>query len=359
MEEKLFDKQAFIQAMSTNPRANDFFTRFEANKEGISTFLNYYADHKKKVAERGNKLSPEIQYWKDQAKEMAWLAYKIICRRKIFIAQCLWRAYELKIPEVGISYEFWVWGENPLHCSFIEPATSQELELMKSFLLRKDFRKWDLNQHNHGQQYDEYVETEEERKQGEPGEYPLWYTYCDEHLDEPDWRALPNLKGEKEQFYMEAVPQSTPAHQGVTQPPTEEKQSMSWYDQEQYAIKLAEEMGDQKTAQYMKDRIYTRKGQTGPDVDAPQRYLEVHQEEMIAIPADAHWATGLNRSAEMHQARKAAEMLDEVHEEYIYRRANNILPPKKTAYMQLITSHFQEDILQGRKHLGEPEDFNY
>lgn len=357
MSEKLFDEAAFIASAKADEKARAFFQANEATEACIEMFLKSYATHKKRIIEKGNILTSSINLYKKKPVELAWMAYKLIYRRKIFIKQCLWRAKKIDLPEVDISFVFHHWGENPLHCPFIDPPTQTELELMKRFLTREDFAVWDVDDTVHGQEYDAYRNPPQDEEPDLWDAYPKWYAYCDEHLDELDWRDLPDLKGEKEALYLKAGKKKKTAPVTTSVPPARKKK-IDYEEEEQMVLALAEHLGDEFTAQYLKDRQYVHSNEITIDVRNAIHYLQTPHGELIPMPADNDWFSAVKRSAEMHQARKAAELLDDIHEQYLYSKANDLLEPVDD-YLEDVVEMFRENILAGRKKLGEPENFNY
>ncbi len=43
-----------------------------------------------------------------------------IQQKKLFDAQCLWRAEQLDIPDIQICYDFMIWEKDILNCPFID-----------------------------------------------------------------------------------------------------------------------------------------------------------------------------------------------------------------------------------------------
>ena len=52
-------------------------------------------------------------------------------------------------------------------------------------------------------------------------------------------------------------------------------------------------------------------------------------------------------------------MLEETHDEYLYRKANDLLENDKENIYGFTIDRFREVILKGRTIKGEPRDFNF
>ena len=357
MEKTTFDPKAFVREMLKDDHAQTFFKKFDVKPDGIKDFLTYYSKHKAKVIDKGDDFTRHIHKMDEVHKEMAWKAYGAILNRKLFILQCRWRAEQVILKDLAISYDFWYWGD-PYCCPFIDEVTTEELELMKGFLLQPAFRRWDLEEHQHWQAYDEYL-TRPDKDTNLRMDYPKWFAYCDAHGTDPDWRSLPNIRGQKEDAYIKAARDANKT-QGAVEPPKEEtKKSMDYNDREVMAAELADVLGDTTTAQYIRDRYDARKGQLYPDVDVALMYFEAFHTEVFPVQAHENWGEALNLAADQFFARRAAAALEETHEEYLYRKTNNLLEKEKDNYLGGIADRYREVILKGRMKKGEPRDLNF
>lgn len=358
MEKPAFDPKAFVREMLKDEHAQAFFKKFDVKPDGIKDFLTYYSKHKAKVIDKGDDFTRHIHKMAEVHKEMAWKAYGAILSRKLFILQCRWRAEQLILKDLAISYDFWYWGYDPYCCPFIDEVTAEELELMKAFLLQPAFRRWDLELHDNWQNYEKYVEPAD-KDISLRTDYPSWFAYCDAHGTDPDWCSLPDIRGQKEQAYMKAARDSKKTSKAADAPKEETKKSLHYNDKDLMAAELADLLGDTTTAQYIRDKYDCRKGQLYPDVDVAQMYFEAFHTEEFPVQANENWGEGLVMASDQFFARRAAAALEETHEEYLYRKANDLLEKEEDNYFQRIAERFREVIMEGRMKKGESRDLNF
>lgn len=358
MSKPAFDPEAFVQDMLNDAHAQAFFKKYDVEPERIEEFLARYAKHKGNVLEKGDSFTRYKQKLDEEHKEMAWKAYGAILNRKIFILQCRWRAEQVVINDIAIAYDFWYWGRDPYNCPFIDEVTAEELELMKTFLLRPEFRRWDLEYHDHWQDYDKFLKKP--AKDARPWDrYPDWYTFCDTHGLHPDCRSLPNIRGKKEHRYLEAGMEASRKRMKAKSRKKEIKKYLDYGNRDLMAYQLAAELGDTSTAQYLGDRRHVYKGQLYPDVEDISMYFEIFHNQKFPVRANKNWGEGLNMAADQFFARQAATVLMDTHEEYLYRKVNDLLEKEDLDYMRIIADRYREYILEGRKLNGEPEDLKF
>lgn len=229
---------------------------------------------------------------------------------------------------------------------------------MQAFLSQPEFRQWDLEYHDDWQDYDKYLTTPAEDVK--PWDrYPSWYAFCDEHGADPDWRSFPNIRGPKEQAYLEVGLEASRKRMAAKRSKKESKKYMDYGNRYLMAAELADSLGDTSTAQYLRDRHKVYEGQLYPDVDVASMYFETFHAEKFPVRAHKNWGEGLNMAAEQFFARRAAEALEDTHEEYVYRKANDLLEKEDFKHMQIIGGRYLAYILEGRKLNGEPEDLNF
>ena len=358
MNKPAFDSKAFVRKMLSDDHAQAFFLKFDVKPDRIKEFLTYYSKHKANVIEKGDDFTRHIHQMGEVHKEMAWKAYGAILCRKLFILQCRWRAEQVIFEDIAISYDFWYWGRDPYRCPFIDEVTSEELELMKDFLLQPTFSRRDLEIYDNWQNYEDYV-IEPDEDINLKMDYPSWFAYCDANGTDPDWRSFPDIRGQKEHAYMNAARDTKKTHKVAETPKKETKKSLHYDDKELMAAELADLLGDTTTAQYIRDKYDARKGQLYPDIDVALMYFEAFHTEEFPVQAHENWGESLVMAADQFFARRAAAVLEETHEEYIYRKANDLLEKEEHNYFRLITDRYREIILKGRIKKGEPGDFNF
>ena len=158
---------------------------------------------------------------------------------------------------------------------------------------------------------------------------------------------------------MNAARDTKTTHRAVDTPKEETKKSLHYNDRELMAAELADLLGDTTTAQYIRDKYDARKGQLYPDIDVALMYFEAFHTEEFPVQAHENWGESLVMAADQFFARRAAAVLEETHEEYLYRKTNNLLEKEKDNYLGGIADRYREVILKGRMKKGEPRDLNF
>ena len=125
------------------------------------------------------------------------------------------------------------------------------------------------------------------------------------------------------------------------------------------AAELADELGDIETAQFIRDRYHAREGQIHPDIDVSLMYFEAFPSEPFPVSANENWADGLIMAADQFFAHHAAEVLDEIHEEYVYLKSHDLVEKAQRNYYWKIAEQYADGILEERAEQGEPKDFNF
>ena len=131
-----FDREKTLaevtQSLKTDERITDYFKQF--NKLSVDIFINAYA-HKKTIWLECGAAFKEIQFRRDtEWIDLAFEHLENIQHKKLFDAQCLWRAEQLTISEVEICYNFSLWGDDVLNCPFIEAISEDDIKLYLEFL---------------------------------------------------------------------------------------------------------------------------------------------------------------------------------------------------------------------------------
>jgi len=126
---------------------------------------------------------------------------EIILQKKLFDLQCLWRAEQITLEGVEISYDFEEWSENIINCPFLETLTKEDIELYQSYLYQNDdyfgFDKYVA------QDYDQLKEEYTSSNDNQECIMPEWYEFHNSRTGNGSLLLLPDTRGEKEDFYMD------------------------------------------------------------------------------------------------------------------------------------------------------------
>lgn len=393
--EKLI-KETFDE-LTNNVKYKEFFEQYHPGS--VSEFIKEYANQKAQWARFGGmyiKLEEDraVQFRED-AEQYLWL----VNQKKLFNIQCLWRAGKIELDGVESIYEFtWHWEMDTKRCPFLPPITHEEFDVLKKAIVSEngfgmgptykgdDFFaqmsfKW--------QGYDEFKKYY--NAHGE-SPFPDWYNFYDMYMGTGNLFLLEDLRGPKEirymmighdyiypeQKFLENHPEvelpfevladkakQTPVQVPAPAAPIESRpflqnnddtvlEFMNRFDEAEELIDYAGYCIDALRESY--EEHY--------DIEGIVDFL-LHAEDVIPMKASWNWEEGLHDAMYEYKHKKELEVLDDVFEDYLMRKENNIpldLNNEYLTYAEMgkgFAVNWKAKVLAGRKVCGEPEDFNF
>lgn len=298
--------------------------------------------------------------------DIAFDQIKVILQKKLFNAQCLWRAEQLKIKEISITYEFNVWEKDILNCPFIEPVTAGDIELYISFLETK--------QHETKTYADYHYEYEEVRKAAKTeedlyGDYPEWYTFYDNINRTQELLLLPDIRKEKEEFYIDlARKEYWKKNENKNSAAAEERERKK--DKREKLKYYEEEVIEQFVKTFEPESVRTAYDnyewalRNYHKMEHLEPYLDLLYEadEEVPLEENTNWLEAIKITAEKYKRRKITEALPIAFEQYKMNVEMGIgFPgPKRISKTdEFLITHYSKEIIKGRLLNGEPEDLNF
>jgi hypothetical protein len=283
----------------------------------------------------------------------------IIQQKKLFDMQCLWRAEKITLPDIEICFDFNLWEHNILNCPFITPITEEDIDLYIQYLLQDNIIEADS--YESWQDYDglkeAYLKDEENRNM------PDWYEFYNGRKGTGTYMLLPDIRGEKEEFYSDiaraAAREKNKASEEEFEKNRDKRQALSYYNDKfmNWYVSTFEDKLTQK--RYKAYSAANRKQPLEEDIESHVRLLLTANEyEFVPIEAHHNWIEALERAVNKFRYKKIAEALPQAWEQYKMNLDMGIAFPKNDR-MQDIRSLFLENILKGRALNGEPEDLNF
>lgn len=360
---KFFQKleEQFQKEIKNSELAQKYFSEY--NPVNIDSFIKSYASRKVHLAQcykyyADKYHEKEISELSFQAK--AEQAMEIILQKKLFNLQLLWRAGQLEIEDIKISYDFSFWGKHILSCSFIPPVQKKEVELMKEYLMQAED---DFELYFDWQNYDELTEKE---KDGLMQDLPEWYEFYDLRMGTGTLLTLPNRKGEKEDYYLglsrdeawkNIPPQSSTPQLPFLYSGLQELYDFSkYFENDKYFIALFK---------YSK-HLYEKESRD-PNYDDIIYAVEslFAADRPIYFNKSLTWDKAIMAAANEYSNTRTAEMLDFVYEEYLLMKDLGISGRETREEIEeawakdFIVDLYRKNILKGKMLNGEPEDFDY
>ncbi|PTT66912.1 MULTISPECIES: hypothetical protein [unclassified Chryseobacterium] len=335
-------------------------------KYSMENFCKAYANIKAsglKWGEMYRRLNEEKQ---NEWIDAAFRHLSIIQQKKLFDAQCLWRAGQLEIKEIDITFDFRAWEEDILNCSFIAPITQQEVDWYCQYFSQNN-AEFEQDWLQDWQDYDGIKAAYENNNENR--DFPEWYDYHNGKTGNGVLLILPDIKGKKERFYqnlcIEDSQRHTPPVPYVTDPELE-KPYMNIFDINLH-IALAQILEDKQTRKLITEYLKgTEHHHTYENERANEnlQYLSEIKDEQIPIEAHEDYRIALSRAVENYKLKKTIEHLPLAFQKYkaTYRLGISLGTEKEKEqfknYMNM-SKKWKETILRGRELNGEPKDFNF
>lgn len=350
--------------MKENMAMQEYLKKY--SELSVSSFIDFYAFHKGLWLQYGK------QYVESQENEsIKWVteAAKHLCiiqQKKLFDAQCLWRAEKLEIKEVEICYDFQVWEDDILNCPFLEPISEDDVTLYTQYLLSENVDIED-NYYKMGEQWQDHKEIiEAYNTNNENRNFPEWYDFYNGRRGTGVYMTLPDLRCDKEAFYMNiARSQNRKEHEANN--PTAQKQAnepiavLNYFDK-YHRDWFVSTFENKEVKEYYKAFEWSaRNDELKENLEFNALNILYSANEPVPIEANSNWAKALKKAAEKYTLKKIAEALPEAWEQYMMNVEMKIAFPedKKTESYKSIRKMFADCILKGRVLNGEPEDFNF
>lgn len=367
-QEKFFKEleQSFYEEIINSEKAKKYFEQF--NSRDIDSFIKSYVQKKLcliKNYKYYDYIFRENENYELSFQKKAETALKAIQQKKLFNIQLLWRAYQQQIDAIDICYDFQFWGNHIESCPFIPPVEAHEIDLMKEYLLNSNDYDEEISDQIYPS-WQDYNQLMEKDARGLPENMNDWYEFYDGRMGTGVLLILPNLKGEKEDFYMDL---------------SREEQTTTFYtekeiDKKPFLIGYGENIIE--FSKFFESDKYFIQLYKGYEVDYKKESHYPFPENvdyaihvLSAADRPIHFAPHLNwdeaiiSASKKYINTKTAEALDIVFDEYKMLLELGMLSAESSeeiaeAYENDgISKMYRTVILKGRVKNGEPEDFNY
>ncbi len=360
LQQEAKDKAIWKNELMANTAVQEYFAGFMPSS--VESFINTYITYKalwKKYGSFYEQLQEKKDlYWTEQAFEHL----AVIQQKKLFDKQCLWRADKLKIPGIEISCDFRLWQYNILNCPFIDPITKEELDVYLQYLHNGN-ADIDLDGGIGWQNFEAIIEGVE--TEGEMEDIPLWYQYHNIYTGNDALMRLPDVRGEKEEFYLQLWRDKTNKEAAEKIESTIPKPIA---DDRPYLMYHTEGLVDWFVKTFEnKEIIQCYKGFELGELDnndTEERIMEcvrvlLEANEPVPIAAHDNWIEALFQATDTHELKKLSEMLPQALDQYLFNLSLGIGFAQKKQNWLDIRIMTANGILEGRKLNGEPEDFNF
>lgn len=339
----------------------------EFNAYSVESFIKDFA--KKKI--RWHEWGGRYKEWqeRDELKwqEQAFLLLHQIQQKKLFDLQCQWRAEKIHLSGISTTYDFLIWENDVFSCPFLEPVTEEEADLYLAYLNSADYEFVP-----YGMQWQDYTKIRKAYEQEDSHEhFPEWYAFVDSRRGTGFYLTLPDIRGEKENFYITLCREhraKNPPPQKDAPPaaPQPDKKPFLNYTNKGYLDWFIKTFETPETFNFYKAVQADSMDQAGEMEEMVTDALEMlsKADRILPIKKSDDWRESIFATAKEYNRMKTAESFPEAYEEYQMKVQNGLGLPQAgmdIGFMlrQLTYQARMNEILEGRRLNGEPQDFNF
>lgn len=331
------------------------------NKASIESFIDQYISQKYFSYRYGDMYiriaEKERSKWIDLAHEHL----KPILQKQLFDLQCLWRAEEIKLEGVEKCIDFVKWEKEILNCPFLKPITKEDIKMYQDFLLKGNL---EFSYHSMSEDWQNYDDIKElYQNNNDESEMPEWYEHHYTHTGTTNLLLLPDIRGEKEEFYRNIwfnnrQKETTEKQKNEPIPIRDERPYLSSYNKEviQYLFKNFEDNETQTRYKYYSEQMEEGRDHTFYE-DIFRELLEIN--EPIPVKESYDIKEAVHNAYNNYKARKTAEHLPLAYEQYLFNRKMGFVVKEKENHFAELGDIYTKSILGGRELNGEPRDFNF
>jgi hypothetical protein len=363
--QELRDK--FLFEIKQSSVYKDYLKKYEPSS--VEEFILNYAEKRINLIEESETLLKA----RDQTEDEGFLqsgreVINYILQKKLFNLQLQWRANKLDIPEIQTSFEFDFWEKNIEYCNFIPPITRCEVNIMKSFLENNyfsGFQDWMFWQF-----YGYLVEKDEN---GLYQNMPDWYDYYDEMMGTGFLLHMPDIRGEKEEFYIQ-IARTAKLKEAEERKLEANTQNTTYLprlytldsDITEFARVYEKDPCFKELFRIWETSVYPEYADKEYDSFKTECAIKILEKTNtpLLIERGMVWHKAIIHCAERYITDKVLEVLDTVYDEYIMFNklgiAKRFSPEElKEEYYKSMCQNYSEMILKGRELSGEPRDFDF
>lgn len=353
-------EERIINEIINDEKCKTYFDQFQ--ESSVESFVKSYAEKKARMEVYGDYTKFQQQRMLNRFQTDGWEALIEIQHKKLFDTECLWRAEEVKnLPQILTTKDFDMVAEDILDYDGIEPITEEDIALYQQYLRKPQ----EFIDHGFSKSYYSEYEYMKEEYLADGDTSNDYFNYHNLMTGNHKLLLLPDIREEKELEYIHYRDQNENQKRkkkAPAKPVVPQKPSLMSFNDEQL-IDFAKLCGDKKMVNFIKDRKIWMSERPDFIFDWAFQYLWDTSPEKVPIRANQDWKEAIYFAAADHKNNCIADILPTLHEEYLMKKAAGILMEKHDKkgpnVSKTISEHWKNLILEGRKLMGEPEDFNF
>ncbi len=351
-------KRQWLEELQSSETVKNYLNGF--NVASTKNFLEDYVRQKSRWHTYADLYADSIEKEQLQWINTAFEHLELILQKKLFDAQCLWRAEKISFEEIEICEDFKVWENDVFNCSFIEPVNEHDIELYARYLQQNNAEA-EVDRYGEWQDYNEIKEAY--NTNNENRNFPEWYDFNNGHTGRGTLMLLPNIRGEKERFYYDLhFEQQRELNKKNDEAWEKNRDKRPWlHIFEEDTIKYFVSTFENKDEQNLyNEYAFANRHRDEKDtlMDITDALLKA--DEFVAIESHYDWFEALQRALNGYKCKKIAEALPMALEQYQMNIQMGItFPAEGKNTHNPIRKIWLQNILNGRRLNGEPEDLNF
>lgn len=352
----------FENELKNDTKYREYFKKY--NESSWKGFVQHYAFQKALCLRYGDsyikKLERrELKYY-NEAENNLWY----IQQKKLFNLQCLWRAEKATIPEIQITNDFNYWSHKIKSCPFLEPITEEEFQMFVDFFTGPNF-DIEINSYTDWIDWQDYY-TYKRQLSADPDSdvgisYPEWYFYYDSRMGTSELINLPDVREEKENFYLKIWNEERKKKNPPKPNPKFDRRPYLKYYTTDAVENFMKAFEDRKIIKYY--QAYKDGSISHDDPDFDSILFEMQDiKENIPIEDNPDWKEAIKLAYRNYEHHKTEEQLENAYRDYLSKIKMGIgftddSPHEET--MKSICETQRKYIIEGRVLNGEPADLNF
>ncbi|NHN24562.1 hypothetical protein FIA58_002640 [Flavobacterium jejuense] len=361
IQELLDEKELKIKwrkEIEQNEAIQAYFKGYQ--ESSISSFINDYLQKKYMWFRFGDMYKKMADDHRSQWIELAHDHLEIILQKKLFDLQCLWRAEQIKVEGVEICFDFVIWQNDILNCPFLEPLTASDIEMYQEYLLSEEAELIDYCSGDEWQDYEErkagYLNPE-----GDYLEMPEWYEFHNQRTGNTNLFLLPDIRGEKENFYSDLYFKNKEKEkEKKEQPvntPTDYKPSLVGYDHEvvSFFVKTFETKDIQSKYKHYEESNSIQDNMYYEDLIREM----IEAKENIPIRANEDFREALVLAHNEYRCKKVADHLPLAFEQYLFNIKMGFSVGGEDLFYTGLRDNYLQRLIEGRVLNGEEPNLDF
>lgn len=327
----------------------------------VDNFIDHYISEKYLIHTYGDMYKDILDRNRDQWIDFAHEALNAILQKKLFDKQCLWRAEEIVIKEIEIAYDFEIWENRIFECPFIEEITQHDIAMYEGFLSAIDTNIDELL-NNDWQNYDD-IKAAYANENDEFDEIPKWYEYNNTRTGNSQLLLLPDIRGQKESFYLGCH---------YAKHKAENPETLSDQQTENFNKPILESL-NKKNIEYFintfenkelqKKYQYYNAGNTYQNIDK-ERISELmidilDIDEPIAIEANYNMLDAIQKAYNNYRIKKIIAHLPIAFEQYLFNKKMGFITRIDNSFNEGIRLTYKDNIIAGRLLVNEDGNLDF